>query len=565
MAFARVQGNTSANSGSANSIAVTISAVGNGNCVCGVFSCDNGNAITTLTVTDDKGNTYNVEARILDTTGNQQQYAFSRTNITNGPVTITATMNGIVANTFRAIQVDEFSGASTASADERDGAAHGGQFQATPGTGTDAISSGTFTTSTNEDLIWGGCVGPSTSTLASNGTSFSTGTQDTTLYSIQTEFRTQATAGSGTAATFTQAAATQRVTYMIAIKPAAGGAAPPNGWWRNESNNLPKPPVRFHPPPPVFVPTFRTAVVSGTGWHRDFPEVNPRPPIRFQPPPAFVSTFRTAVVSGIAFARSEPESNPRPARRFESPPAWNPRVITPVAVAASNGWFVNPEVLRKAAFPVDIPSTVLAPPTQAPRGWFIVPEAVKSRPVLFEQPIGFVSNFQTAGISGIAWMMPIDTFVSRRLILSDPSQVYAPQQQIVVAVVYSFMFPDVYKLRPVPCDDMPAFGRSVVDTSVIGWLNQPAQDRYGLNVRMDTAPALSLTPSTLPVPISGMAWFAPIENAIINRGVSTNTVVAWLPQTIVQIVSTQRLGVNRLKTIRGSSLSSLSRRIGGKI
>jgi len=162
-------------------------------------------------------------------------------------------------------------------------------------------------------------------------------------------------------------------------------------------------------------------------------------------------------------------------------------------------------------------------------------------------------------------MTPIDVFPLRRLILNDPSQVYAPQQQVVIAVVYSFMFPDVYKLCPVPHDDAPAFGRSVVDTSVIGWLNQPAQDRYGLNIRMDTSPALSLTPATLPVPISGMAWFAPVENATINRGVNANTIAAWLPQTIVQIVSGQRPGVNRLKTVRGSSLSSLSRRISGKI
>lgn len=528
MAFTRVQGNA-ADSGNNSfaSISVTISAVGSGNAVCGLVAWDNAGSPTLTSVTDDKGNTYNLETTKLDTANAENMAAFSRTNITNAPVTITA--NFSTGCVFRKIIVDEFSGGSTASSDERDGAAHGGQFQNAPGTGTDAITSGTFTTTVNGDLLYGACVGANTTAVASNGTSFSTGTQNTSSYAGQSEYRVQATAGSGTAATFTQAVDTQRIAFLISIKaPAGGGAAVPNGWWRNESENLPIPPVRFHLPP------------------------------------AFVSTFRTAVVSGIAFARREPEYVPRPVRRFEPPPAWDPRVITPVVVTSFNGWFVNPGVLKKSTPPIDVPSVVLASPVQVPYGWFVAPEMVNSRPVFFERPISFVSSFQTAGIDGIAWMTPIDVFPFRRLTLNDPSQVYVPQQQVVVAVIYNFMFPDVYKLRPVPRDDVPAFGRPV-DILTIGWFNQPTQDRYGLNIRMDTSPALSLTPATLSVPISGMAWFAPIENAVINRGISANVIAAWLPQVVVQVVSDRRLGVNRLRTIHGSSLSSLNRRVSRKI
>lgn len=223
MSFTRVQGNTGYNAGAGSSIAVTISAVGSGNAICGFVAWDTTLANANCTsVTDDQGNTYNLETAVNDTpTG--RAVAFSRTNITNAPTVITANFD--LSPQFRVILVDEFSGASTASSDERDGSAHGGQLQASPGTGTDAITSGTFTTTVNGDLLWGGGDGGNTVTLASNGTSFSTGTQHTTDYAKQTEYRTQATAGSGTAATFTQAVDTNRVTFLIAIKPAAAAAA----------------------------------------------------------------------------------------------------------------------------------------------------------------------------------------------------------------------------------------------------------------------------------------------------------------------------------------------------
>lgn len=222
MAWARVQGGTFNNPTGSTTAAVTISAIGSGNGICGLIGFD-GTSVTINSVADDQGNTYNVETIVRDAGGPTSACAFSRTNITNAPTTITVTFSASIG--FRKLLVDEFSGGSTASTDERDGAAHGGQLQSSPGTGTDAITSGTFTTSNDGDLLWGGCIGPNSTTNPTAGTSFSNGAAETTDYSGKTEYRVQATAGSGTAATFTQAANTDRMTFLIALKP-AGGAAP---------------------------------------------------------------------------------------------------------------------------------------------------------------------------------------------------------------------------------------------------------------------------------------------------------------------------------------------------
>jgi hypothetical protein len=216
MAWTRVQGGANySGAAAAASISVTLSAVGSGNALCGVLGWDIAGGVTLTSVTDDKGNTYNLESVVQDTGYSEQFCAFSRTNITNAPTIITVNFSGSVD--FRFLLVDEFSGGSTASSDERDATAHGGQIQLAPGTGTDAVTSGTFTTTQNGDLIWGATVDTNTDTV---GTGFTTGTTENTDFSKQTEYRTQATAGAGTAATFTASLDDHHITYMIALKPA---------------------------------------------------------------------------------------------------------------------------------------------------------------------------------------------------------------------------------------------------------------------------------------------------------------------------------------------------------
>lgn len=226
MAFTRVQGAQSTESSSAfTTKTVTLSAVGSGNAVLGLVSWDLAGGITLSSVTDDKGNTYNLETSIDDTTNSGRTACFSRTNITNAPTVITATFSSSIG--FVGIIADEFSGTSTASSDERDGAAHGGQFQLSPGTGTDACTSGNFTTSVNGDLIWGATANTGGNVTPTTGTGFTTGTQSTwTDYRAASEYRTQTTAGAGTAATFTQASfGGGHETFLIAIKPASGGSS----------------------------------------------------------------------------------------------------------------------------------------------------------------------------------------------------------------------------------------------------------------------------------------------------------------------------------------------------
>lgn len=221
MAWAKVQSNSNS-AASGTSITVTLSAVGSGNAVCGCVGFSS--AETIVSVKDNNNNDLNVETEITDTGNTQKFAAFSKTNITNAPTSITVTFNANCS--FLEIIAEEFSGGSTASIDERDGAAHGGQFQTTPGTGTDAITSGTFTTTVNGDLLYGAVMNANNATLRTKGTNFTDGTNNTgQSYVIQTEYREQATAGASTAATFTQAAGVSNVTFLIALKPAAGAAA----------------------------------------------------------------------------------------------------------------------------------------------------------------------------------------------------------------------------------------------------------------------------------------------------------------------------------------------------
>jgi hypothetical protein len=224
---ARVQGAITPSTGgtSGSSIAVTLgAAIGAGNAACGMITWGgNGglNAGILSSVTDDKGNTYNPEAVLYHPIDDQYYCAYSRTNITGGPTTITA--NFSVSDAFRGISAEEFDSISTASSDERD--VHGGQYQASPGTGTDATTSGPFTTTVNGDLLWGGVGTPSGG--ETEGTGFTLGVANGAGPAMFTEYRVQATAASGTAATWTSSVGGESATFLIALKP-AGAAAPAN-------------------------------------------------------------------------------------------------------------------------------------------------------------------------------------------------------------------------------------------------------------------------------------------------------------------------------------------------
>jgi len=223
VAFVRVQGNSAGNAGTAASVAVTLgAAVGSGNTVCGWVSWGEGPTTTHLTsVTDDKGNTYTISDRLGDGNNAQAGAMFFRGNITNGPTIITA--NFSPNQTFLQIGADEYSGALAAT-NPSDGHSVAAAVQ-TGSTATDFLSSGSFTTSVNGDLIYGVTMDTFGATLASAGTGYTQRQTNTIAVDATSEDKVQSTAGS-VAATFTTSNAGGRyITLAVAIQPTGGAVA----------------------------------------------------------------------------------------------------------------------------------------------------------------------------------------------------------------------------------------------------------------------------------------------------------------------------------------------------
>ncbi len=110
-------------------------------------------------------------------------------------------------------------------------------MQATPGTGANGVSSGPFTTVVNGDLLYGVTVntgvgddvgapplvaGTTSAAMALTGST--SGISGNTCAMIKSEWGVQTTAGASTVATFTQNSAAARITFLIALKAAAGAA-----------------------------------------------------------------------------------------------------------------------------------------------------------------------------------------------------------------------------------------------------------------------------------------------------------------------------------------------------
>jgi hypothetical protein len=143
-------------------------------------------------------------------------------NVTNGPVTVTATWAH--PDTFREITVHEVSGADTTAPLENTGGT--GQVQPNLADATDAATSGSFTTATNGDYIYGAVIVSAGAGDAAAGTSFTQ--REHSVNDHTTEDRIQSAAGS-VAATFTTSGGggnSYYITVMMAFKPAAAAADP---------------------------------------------------------------------------------------------------------------------------------------------------------------------------------------------------------------------------------------------------------------------------------------------------------------------------------------------------
>ena len=178
-------------------------------------------------ITDNLGNTYTNRTRTTDAT-NQQVVETWRCIVTvAGTPTIQSQYNptpGTTQAQNTVMSIDPFTGSDAASANDGQNA----QLQNAPGTGTDAVSSGTITTATNGSLVYGACIESSTGTdPGSIGTGFTLAQSNPGGgLVLKTEWKTQVTAGA-TAATFTTASgAGAFLTAGHAITPAASVLTP---------------------------------------------------------------------------------------------------------------------------------------------------------------------------------------------------------------------------------------------------------------------------------------------------------------------------------------------------
>jgi hypothetical protein len=178
----------------------------------------------TVSVADTLGNIYTVSALNPDTANGQYQRTFYANSPRSGANTVTVTFGGAGAP-FRSLYISEYSGLAQTS--PNDGGT--GQIQLTPGTGTDAITSGNIVTTVDGDLIWGitdntSETSPGTGTLVA-GTGY---TQDAAVPSggtiMRAEHKTQTTAGS-VATTFTTSVDHHMLTNILAFKVNPGSAA----------------------------------------------------------------------------------------------------------------------------------------------------------------------------------------------------------------------------------------------------------------------------------------------------------------------------------------------------
>lgn len=170
-----------------------------------------GDTTSTVTISDGT-NTYSSGLNIQrDTTNGQSQVHFYANNIAAGTPTITATFSA--STSFRGLYAGEMGGTAVAA---NDGSA--GNLQATPGTGTDAVTSTTVTNTKQPVLLNGVSLESSGSTTAPNaGTGFTSsatgwGFGGSALARAESKRYTDTT---GHAATFTAIASSIHMTHGL--------------------------------------------------------------------------------------------------------------------------------------------------------------------------------------------------------------------------------------------------------------------------------------------------------------------------------------------------------------
>ncbi len=184
-------------------------------------------------VTDSLGNTYTRVASAAHSSNHQIVEVHYCIVTVSGTPTVTIRYNptpGTTQATNVSMNVDTFTGSDASSTADGTGAA---QEQSGLGGTTDAVTSGSWTTTTNGDLIYAAtCQTDTGNDPGSVGTGF-TLAQNSGGVILKTEYRTQTTAGS-VAGTFTGGGSFNNfVTAAMAIKPAAAVVGVGEPWQKH--------------------------------------------------------------------------------------------------------------------------------------------------------------------------------------------------------------------------------------------------------------------------------------------------------------------------------------------
>ena len=148
--------------------------------------------------------------------GDGQGWAYFRNNITGGSCTITVTVSG-TTQLLRLILV-EISGTDTGSTVDK----HVGNYQGSPGNGTDAITTTAVTPTANGAFFAAFTSSSTGSTTLVAGTGFGTAYEDDNV--MAAESQTQTTAAS-LAGTFTQTGSGNNFVSLLMVFAQAGGAS----------------------------------------------------------------------------------------------------------------------------------------------------------------------------------------------------------------------------------------------------------------------------------------------------------------------------------------------------
>jgi type II secretory pathway pseudopilin PulG len=218
----QLQSNTNTNDATATTIAQSFTANVQGGDLIVVVVSWNSSATTTVTCSDNNGNTYTNAISTNDATGVRAQAICYAPNVQAGSTTVTATFGA--SSTFRRLSIHEYRGIlATAPVDITKSAV------AANTTATDNVSTGNMTTTVAGDLIFGAVTesGTATAVTITAGTNY---TQRTLISSeVASQDRVQAAAGA-IASTNTFNKVSRYVAQAVAFKPSSspGSWAPPN-------------------------------------------------------------------------------------------------------------------------------------------------------------------------------------------------------------------------------------------------------------------------------------------------------------------------------------------------